>query len=347
MKYRNLDLTFSMDDVTFTVLSISNEQMIVPIPRHSHSRNSYELHYISYGYGTLIADDATYRITPGTFYMTGPQVFHEQISDPDDPMREYGVYLKVSLPRKGTKSELLRGFLKQSFFFGPADIEVYELMKRLIGEIEQGPEGYRLMLSALLQELIVEIARLYLTVQKTKNNNTVKAPSEAHLYDTHPSDSKIDEMHSQAAITQGYSAGSHLPDDQTYLIIEEAFLYNYRDITLDSLASLLNLSRRQTERLLQQHYNKTFLQKKKEARMSAACILLQAGDKSIASVAYELGYSSPEHFTHAFKNYYHVTFCSRLRFSASMRSPIFARPTFSSVLSIVCTIRPSSSQRTK
>lgn len=287
MKYRNLDLTFSMDDVTFTVLSISNEQMITPIPRHSHSRNSYELHYISYGYGTLIADDATYRITPGTFYMTGPQVFHEQISDPDEPMREYGVYLKVSLPRKGTKSELLRRFLGQSFFYGTADIEVYELMKKMINELEQGPDGQQLMLSALLQELIVQIARLYRTAPTQATESVTKAPSNARP---------------QVA----YAPDTHLPDDQTYLIIEEAFLYNYRDITLDSLAGLVNLSRRQTERLLLQHYNKTFLQKKKEARMSAACILLQAGDKSIASVAYELGYSSPEHFTHAFKNYYHV-----------------------------------------
>ena len=287
MKYRNLDLTFSMDDVTFTVLSISNEQMITPIPRHSHSRNSYELHYISYGYGTLIADDATYRITPGTFYMTGPQVFHEQISDPDEPMREYGVYLKVSLPRKGTKSELLRRFLGQSFFYGTADIEVYELMKKLISELEQGPDGQQLMLSALLQELIVQIARLYRMAPTQATESVTKAPSNARPQVAHAPD-------------------THLPDDQTYLIIEEAFLYNYRDITLDSLAGLLSLSRRQTERLLRQHYNKTFLQKKKEARMSAACILLQAGDKSIASVAYELGYSSPEHFTHAFKNYYHV-----------------------------------------
>ena len=287
MKYRNLDLTFSMDDVTFTVLSISNEQMIVPIPRHSHSRNSYELHYISYGCGTLIADDVRYKITPGTFYMTGPQVFHEQISDPDDPMREYGVYLKVNLPRKGTKSELLRSFLQQSFFFGPAGIEVYELMKRLISELEQGPEGHRLMLSALLQELIVEIARLYRTTSVTVIAPTAPSPSDAHRSGTHLSD-------------------THQPDDQTYLLIEESFLYNYRDITLDSLATLLNLSRRQTERLLQQHYGKTFLQKKKEARMSAACLLLQAGDRSIASVAYELGYSSPEHFTHAFKNYFHM-----------------------------------------
>ncbi|MBR7019472.1 MAG: AraC family transcriptional regulator [Lachnospiraceae bacterium] len=314
MKYRNLDLTFSMDDVTFTVLSISNEQMIMPIPRHSHSRNSYELHYISYGYGTLIADDATYRITPGTFYMTGPQVFHEQVSDPDDPMREYGVYLKVSLPRKGTKSELLRGFLKQSFFFGPAGIEVYELMKHLIGEIEQRPEGHRLMLSALLQELIVEIARLYRTTSAVSRTVADALGTQAH--DTDPSGtnrpvsvnpSGLISTNAHFSVLTPASSGNHLPDDQTYLIIEEAFLYNYRDITLDGLATLLNLSRRQTERLLQQHYNKTFLQKKKEARMSAACILLQAGDKSIASVAYELGYSSPEHFTHAFKNYYHVT----------------------------------------
>ena len=164
---------------------------------------------------------------------------------------------------------------------------MYELMKRLISELEQGPEGHRLMLSALLQELIVEIARLYRTTSVTVIAPTAPSPSDAHRSGTHLSD-------------------THLPDDQTYLLIEESFLYNYRDITLDSLATLLNLSRRQTERLLQQHYGKTFLQKKKEARMSAACLLLQAGDRSIASVAYELGYSSPEHFTHAFKNYFHM-----------------------------------------
>jgi len=275
MKYRNLSLSFTMDDVTFNVLSISNEQMLNTIPKHSHSRNSYELHYISYGCGTLIADDAAYSITPGTFFMTGPQVMHEQIPDPDDPMREYGVYLKVRLPRNGTKSRLLKRFLQQSFYFGTAGIEFYDLMKRMTYELEQNPDGQQLMLSALLEELIVMVSRLYLTTADGAANES--------------------------------AAAFHSPDDQTYLIIEEAFLYNYRDITLDSLSGLLSLSRRQTERLLKQHYNKTFLQKKKEARMSAACILLQEAGKSIASVAYELGYSSPEHFTHAFKSYYNIS----------------------------------------
>ena len=112
----------------------------------------------------------------------------------------------------------------------------------------------------------------------------------------------------------GYGCGftkAHLPVKliykEEYLTIEEAFLYNYRDLTLEKLSDLVHLGRRQTERLLKKHYNKTFLQKKTEARMSAACILLQDPNVSIASVAYELGYSSSEHFTNAFKTFYHMT----------------------------------------
>ena len=276
MKYRNLNLAFTIGDVAFTVLSISNEQMLNPIPRHSHSRNSYEIHYISYGYGTLIADEIKYDIIPGTFFMTGPGIFHEQISDPNDPMREYGVYLKVSLSQDGIKDETLKAFLDRKFFLGPADMEIYELMKSLINELEQRPFGYRLMSSAILQQLILQISRQY---QRTENEKI--SGTNANLPNNH--------------------------EDQTYLIIEEAFLYNYRDITLEKLSEMLGLSCRQTERLLLKHYNKTFLQKKKEARMSAACILLKDAGQSIASVAYNLGYSSSEHFTNAFKNYFHIT----------------------------------------
>ena len=41
--------------------------------------------------------------------------------------------------------------------------------------------------------------------------------------------------------------------------------------------------------------------------MSAACLLLQKTNLSIATIAEELGYSSSEHFTHAYKKYYGTT----------------------------------------
>ena len=319
MKYRNLKLSFTIDNMEFTVLSIGLEKMVTPIPRHVHSANSYELHYISYGYGTLIANDKEYAITPGTFYVTGPGVFHEQVSKPDDPMTEYGVYLqivpisvktacvkatdtskadhraaaqalKASSITATTSSKsafdetdvvsksngLLQKFLTHAFWFGEADGALHDIMKRILSELELRPLGYENMLPALLQELILTIIRLY------QNKELAEAPD-------------------------GSEEQKITPNDMTYLMIEEAFLYNYRDLTLPKLASQVNLSVRQTQRLLQKHYNKNFAQKKTEARMSAACILLQDASKSIASISYELGYSSSEHFTSAFKQFYRVT----------------------------------------
>ena len=92
-------------------------------------------------------------------------------------------------------------------------------------------------------------------------------------------------------------------DDQ-YLTIEEAFLYEYATLTLSSLAARLSLSTRQTQRLLLEHYGMNFQSKKTEAKMSAAALMLRSQDMTITSIADELGYSSVEHFSSAFKRYY-------------------------------------------
>lgn len=274
MKYRNLKITFSIEDVLFTVLSIGHETFINPIPKHSHSKNSFELHYIAEGYGTLISDGNAYDITPGTFFMTGPGIAHEQISAPHYPMAEYGVYLQIHTPHTGSKGLFMPSFLKHTFWFGSAQTQMEPLMKQIFSELENHTYGYELMLPALLEQLILLVTRLY-----------EKDCSTSSLLVTSPIQ----------------------PDDLIYLTIEEAFLYNYRTLTLDTLAKEVNLGRRQTERLLQKHYNKTFSQKKTEARMSAASLLLLETHKSIATIAEELGYSSAEHFASAFKHYYHLT----------------------------------------
>ena len=55
-----------------------------------------------------------------------------------------------------------------------------------------------------------------------------------------------------------------------------------------------------------EYYGKTFQQKKAEARMSAAAILLSDKSRSIASIAEALRYSSGEHFSSAFRKYYNT-----------------------------------------
>lgn len=276
MKYRDLNLSFTIENVEFTVISICLEKLPLLMPMHSHSKHSYEIHYIPYGYGTLRAEGNIYPIAPGTLFVTGPGVEHEQISVPETPMTEYCIYLKLRSAdkRKRTERSLTEVFAAHPFWFGQGDTSIREWMSLLIRELENRQTGYELMLQSLLQQIIVMLVRGY----------TDSLPAEADR-----------------------SGKSLNPADLTYLTIEEAFLYHYHDITLESLACQIGLSTRQTERLLQIHYHKTFMEKKTEARMSAACSLLRGTNASVSSVAETLGYSSAEHFSTAFRNYHHMT----------------------------------------
>ena len=270
MKYRDLEITFTIENITFKTISICLEKLTSPMPMHSHSKNSYEIHYISYGYGTLRSNDTTYDIIPGTLFVTGPEVEHEQISVAEDPMTEYCIYLKVTPNSKSNKKLFVSSFLNQFFWFGNGDTIYHELMKQIISELELRLPGYELLLKALLEQVILYLARKY---QESKQ------------------------------IESSLANSSKNSNDLTYLIIEEAFLYNYKDITLEGLSKQIGLGIRQTERLLKLHYHKTFQQKKTEARMSAACSLLRDTSLSVSEIAYSLGYSSVEHFSNAFKSH--------------------------------------------
>lgn len=280
MKYRDLKLTFSIANITFDVLSLSHEQIIKPYPRHAHSKNSYELHFVPEGCGTLVIDSQKYDITPGTLFMTGPEVPHEQISDSKNPMTEYAVYLQVHEQTIKKIPPLVQTFLECNFWFGKAEQIIYSLINQLFKELQNQQVGYELMIQSILPQLILEVARHYVGLEKNVRPQTL-------------SQQTSDQNEPQQTI-----------NEKAYLIIEEAFLYDYKTITLTELASRVSLGERQTERLLQKQYGQSFIQKKTEARMSAASQLLHETNKTVSEIAEELGYSSPEHFSNAFRKYY-------------------------------------------
>ena len=94
---------------------------------------------------------------------------------------------------------------------------------------------------------------------------------------------------------------------KAYILIEDSFLLEYNTITLKELSRRLGLSSRQTSRILYNRYGKNFLQKRTEARMAAAVTFLKENKLSISEISARLGYSYPNHFHTAFKNYYHMT----------------------------------------
>lgn len=269
----NFDLHFSLGGYDFHVSNIVLEQFERSIPRHSHSKNSYEIHYIPFGYGKASINGKDYEVTPNTLFITGPFVEHAQIPNCQDPMCEYCIYLKLghsSFPVSSAPEKKLTAlFKKTNFWFGQDTQDIHSLMNQLFFELEHHYTGYSIQAESLLKQLIIKLVRNY----ENKPEISTRKVSPNLI-------------------------------DNKYLIIEECFLYEYRTLTLDKLSARLGLGIRQTERLLKDHYGKTFLQKKTEARMSAASILLQNSGLSITQIAEDTGYSCVEHFSASFKHYY-------------------------------------------
>ena len=276
--YQDSNIAFLMDGESVYVGNIVYECFHRSIPMHSHSDNSYEIHYISSGHGKVTIEDCEYDTLPDTLYITGPHVRHSMIPDDKDPLSEYCIYLKLSPDAGNGKNVLspISAFRGMSIWYGQDGYGIYELMSSLFTELEKRSIGYRTVVESIIKQIIISCVRNY---PVNEDNSVPKGITSA---------------------------------DNQYLIIEEAFLYEYASLTLPMLAGRLNLSTRQTQRLLTEHYGMNFQSKKTEAKMSAAALMLRLPDRTITGIADELGYSSVEHFSSAFKKYYGMS-ASRYR----------------------------------
>lgn len=271
--YADTNLHFTMENASVQALNIVFERFTRTLPSHSHGNGCYEIHYIPFGEGKLKADERYYDILPGTLFVTGPHVNHAQTPIPANPMQEYCVYFKIRPgSHTGKSSPVMSAFLSTPFWIGKDTQGIHELMKRLFDELKHRYTGFQAHAELLLAQLLIYMVR---------------------NYEQHP-------------ISQTVSPQKGLADTKS-VIIEEYFLYEYSALSLNTLAGRLNLSPRQTQRLLMEFYGKSFQEKKAEARMSAAAILLSDPSKTIASIAEALGYSSAEHFSSAFRKYYHTS----------------------------------------
>ena len=259
--------TFALGTLLISPVHVRIEELRPVIAAHRHSNTSYEIHYAARGRGTVTIDGQARDVTADTLYVTGPGVVHAQVSPKADPIMEYCLYLDCRrMARRADDPFSL--FADTAFWMGKDGGRVFPLLEGLIEENRHPQPDTREMSEALLRQIIVALTRMY---------RAHSAPRAA------------------ASPAPALTRAGFMP------IIEDAFFYRYRDLTLTDLAGLLNLSARQTQRLLQQHFGKTFSQKLTEARMAAASQFLLTTDLSITAISERLGFSSIEHFSAAFR----------------------------------------------
>ena len=245
------------------------EQLRPIIAAHTHSNTSYEIHYARQGRGMVTIDGVSRPVEADTLYITGPGVLHAQVSEPAAPIVEYCLYLNCRLGAAG-RGDPFALFAETTFWMGRDEGRLLPLLEQLIEENRRMQPGAAEMSETILKQIIIKLMRMYR--QDTAVN---PAPSPAPLL----------------------TRAGFLP------IIEDAFFYRYRTLTLSDLSGLLNLSTRQTQRLLRQNFGKTFSQKLTEARMAAASQYLLSTALSVTEISERTGFSSIEHFSAAFRRF--------------------------------------------
>lgn len=277
MKIENC--SFTLEDTLIHVPMISYRHFTEPLPRHSHSKNAFELHYVTAGKGFVVLENQTFPLSPGVLYITGPNIAHEQIPDESESLTEFGLFFLIS--ESESNSPLADQFIKHDLWLGDAGKEIDALAQAILWEKTNQKPGYRQKIPLLLAELMIECVRNFVSDGKIYDN---KLPVPSNKLSVHL-----------------------LQEENTLLVIDEIFLCRYADITLEQLADSIGLSTRQAQRLLEKNYNKSFSSMKLEARMAAAETLLRNSSLKITEISNRIGYSSIEHFSNAFKKFYKVS----------------------------------------
>jgi len=277
----NINMKFKLGNVKVQILNIERDILTRMLQKHTHSDNSYELHYISAGLGYVVINNTTYDLTQNTLYVTGPNIEHEQVSDKSNPMEEYCIYFELNtnanqLVQNSDSFENI--LLNHKFWLGSDKYNIYPLFIQLIAELDNKHLGYNIQVEALIKQILVCMVRNY-----TKGKQY-----SSRIYDVKKLN--VSDI-----------------NDKRCIITDKYFLYQYSDITLNNLASKLGLGIRQTQRFLLNHYGKTFIKMKFEAKMKAATYLLMHGDYIISQIADNLGYSSSEQFSRVFKKYFGIS----------------------------------------
>lgn len=219
-------IAFKWNDFDFILLQFGKGVFKKNMAGHSHSKNSYELHFIIDGDGTLTTDNKSYALSKGDFFVTGPNIYHQQSTNPEKPLTEFYLYIQAS-DRK-TNNALVSTFLSNHFYYSQ-NCELSYLVGKIIQEEKNQKWGYENIIAAYMQILLTEITRLYwpdFTVTKESKENL---------------------------------------NDKRFILIEQAFINDPVGITLTKLSDIIGLCERQTQRLLDKYYGMSFSQKKAES----------------------------------------------------------------------------------
>lgn len=280
--HTDLDIKIPLGPMLINLIYINYEAPIASWGYPNHCHSSYELHYITRGKGTLEVSEKTFLIEPGTFYLTGPGVYHRQLADGEEPMDEFCINFEVKMrKRKPQKNdtyltqetkEIWDTLLNTSFWFGRDELSTVQLFRSIMNEFEQQWLGHYAVIQSLATQIIVNAVRSFAEERRST-----------------------------------YHIPKKILNDSRRFLADNYFRLPHKAMSSRELADQIGISQRQLERLMQSYYGMTFREKLQFSRMEKAKELLRDVELPVNAVADQIGYTSPSYFTKHFRSYTGIT----------------------------------------
>ena len=283
MKTDNFSLTFNtlLGDLLFSIYidkNFLNNENLELSEKHNHPY--FELHFIVEAQGHFMVRDALISARKGDFILFGPKVYHSfRPAKGDNVKRGYikfdfrqEKYVDDSFPQNEIMN--IRKILNDTDVIKiPGSQRLSSLLEECRYELVQSPLLVYAALQNSLASLIIQIVRSICTIRSGEYKPT--------------------RIRSQKS--------------DRYTIIDEFFNNYERCCRIEELASLLDLSTRQVERILKKNYDCTFKQKLIKTRVEVACELLKNTDHGTEHIMEMTGFSSRKQYLHAFKEFTSLT----------------------------------------
>jgi AraC-like DNA-binding protein len=250
----------------------------------SHNHSTYELQLIHSGTGTLVVGGCKYEFKPGTLHLIGPNVFHA---------------FEQGEGQSFTRSTLRFSYQSSTAYPPWFPLQEAGQMTAALADVSyvqlDDPDSYR-KIAALMDEMVVEIQAsavgAYFNVQSLGSQLIV------HLVRSLPAVRKM---------VEPTSFPRRIQDELRCRIIDMYFGNYYEHLTIEELAEQLNLSDKQTNRVLKRQYGMTFKEKLQHIRIEVSKDLLRTSRLPVQQVAEQVGYKTMSYFRSLFMQYIGVT----------------------------------------
>lgn len=248
-----------------------------------HFHTEYQLFVVLKGTGTKFIGDSVKHFKEGDIVFTGPNLPHLWRSDNEEDHEEEDRYTHGIV------------IYFHEDFLGQALLQKEELIKirHLFLKSTRGMELYgktagqtQAMMVALL-----EMEGFERVLQLLKILNILASSSEYHLLSS-----------------PGYTNSLKQADTERMNQVHTYVMKNFRkDISLDKVAAIANMTPSSFSRYFKLHANKTFSTFLSEIRIGYACKLLIEDKINVSQACYESGYQTLSNFNKQFKAITHRT----------------------------------------